>query len=98
VKAEVGWELSHRVRVRDSRGERRIQRVHLARADDEHKKQTESHCQIGARLVNHAKKSVARKFCQRKTPETVAEQNGNLGRNNRHANIDKQQNCCEPRE
>src|SRR5207248_10942779 len=48
--------------------------------------------------MNHAQESVARKFCQRKTPETVSEQNGNLGRNNRHANISKQQNRCEPRE
>jgi len=45
--------------------------------------------------VNHAQKSVARKLCKRKTPETVAEQNGNLGRNNRHADIDEQQNRCE---
>jgi hypothetical protein len=49
-------------------------------------------------LAIHAQKSAAREFCQRKTPETVAEQYGNLGRNNRHANIDKQQNGCEPRE
>jgi len=48
--------------------------------------------------VNHAQESVARKFCKRKTPETVAEQNGNLGRNNRHAYINKQQNRCDPRE
>src|SRR5207302_3807942 len=42
--------------------------------------------------------SVTRKFCNRKTPETVAEQNGNLGRNNRHADIDEEQNRCEPRQ
>ena len=48
--------------------------------------------------MNHAQESVAREFCKRKTPETVAKQNGNLGRNNRHAYISKEQNRCEPRE
>src|SRR5438876_10795352 len=47
--------------------------------------------------MNHAQESVARKFCKRKTPETVAEQNGSLGRNNRHADINNQQDRREPR-
>src|ERR1035438_2257102 len=48
--------------------------------------------------MHHAQKTVVRQFHQRKAKKTVTKQDGNLGGENRHGNVDEQSERCRSRQ
>ena len=58
-------------------------------AHNEQKQQAQQHRKIGSRLTGHAPKAVARQFGNMEAPIVMSEQDGDLGGNDRHGDVDQ---------